>query len=707
LTFLYPSLLFGLLLASAPIIIHLLNRKRFIRVDWAPMKYLRLTLKTNRRRLQIEQWLLLALRTLAVMALIFAIARPVGKGTNLAGMLRLSGRASRVIVIDDSLSMGNKQTTTVTFDRARRTAGEILRQVGTQDSVTVLTTSHPNEPLMRQVQLDESALADLLGRLEKLDPVDSGSAWTSTLAAVDNHLKSAVFPMKEVILVTDLWEAGWTPEVSELCDRWASSEVQLRVFDLGDKPAGNRYLESLDRVDPIVMVDTSAQFMARIRNDGAAALPSQSATLNVDGVEQGIEIPEVATNTVIEVPFQLTFETPGQHQISLTIPGDTLNADNTRHLMVDVRRAVDLDLVDGGANPTEGENDFVALAMTAGNTPWNVTQSLATEWTRVPLASPDVVVLSNIDTLPAERIRDLEQMVDAGMGLVIYPGDQVDPRVYNELLHKSGDGLLPLALEDSREVQTKGLMIEAATDSPLAILNRVTPDALSRVRPRRIQGVLAAENDPRVRVLARWNDQSQSPALIEKRFGEGRVLLWTVTADKGWINWQEEPIFVLATRLATQSVAAQVLRWENLTAGQPLRYPFLAATAPSTVDLTRPGQAEAIVTPLDRSSAEPRLDFSDTHRAGIYRVSWKSPNGEPTKREFAVSPDHRDSRQVKLTDEAFQALLGKLVAKIVHVSGDALDITAAGAELWRYVVRLLVGMLIVETVLAAWIDRRR
>ncbi|RLS39983.1 MAG: hypothetical protein DWH81_07700, partial [Planctomycetota bacterium] len=173
-TFLYPSLLFGLLLASAPIIIHLLNRKRFIRVDWAPMKYLRLTLKTNRRRLQIEQWLLLALRTLAVMALIFAIARPVGKGTNLAGMLRLSGRASRVIVIDDSLSMGNKQTTTVTFDQARRTAGEILRQVGTQDSVTVLTTSHPNEPLMRQVQLDESALADLLGRLEKLDPVDSG-----------------------------------------------------------------------------------------------------------------------------------------------------------------------------------------------------------------------------------------------------------------------------------------------------------------------------------------------------------------------------------------------------------------------------------------------------------------------------------------------------------------------------------------------------
>ena len=47
-SFLLPSLLSGLLLASAPIIIHLLNRKRFIRVDWAPMKYLKLTIKTNR-----------------------------------------------------------------------------------------------------------------------------------------------------------------------------------------------------------------------------------------------------------------------------------------------------------------------------------------------------------------------------------------------------------------------------------------------------------------------------------------------------------------------------------------------------------------------------------------------------------------------------------------------------------------------------------
>ncbi|RLS51685.1 MAG: VWA domain-containing protein [Planctomycetota bacterium] len=708
-SFLVPSLLFGLLLASAPIIIHLLNRKRFIRVDWAPMKYLKLTLKTNKRRLQIEQWILLALRTLAVMLLVFAVARPVGKGTNLAGMLRLTGRASRIVVLDDSLSMGHKLATTTTFDRARRTAGEILRQIGPQDSVTVVTSSRPDQPLVKQAQLDESALADLLGRVERLEPVDAGSAWASTLGSIDQHLKTAVFPMKEVIVITDLWEAGWTAEVSEVCDRWAAADVTLRVFDTGAEPAGNRVLEGLDRLEPVVMVDAPARFIARIRNDGAEVLPEQSGVLLVDGVEQSIAIPEVATNTTAEIPLQVTFETPGQHRLSVTIPGDAIIADNTRHLMVDVRRAVDLELVDGdpGVGNFDGETDFVALAMTAGNAPWNVATYVDTEWVREPLASPDVVVLANVDTLPADRVRDLEQLVHAGMGLMIYPGDDVDVAAYNNLLYRNGDGLLPARLEDPREVEVKGLVMEPASDSPVSQLSRLTPEALSRVRPRRIQAVIVAEDDPHVRVLARWSDPQQSPALIEKRYGEGRVLLWTITADRAWSDWPTEGSFVLATRLAAQSVAAQVTRWENITAGETLRFPYDKLSAPASVDLTKPGQTESTNTPLDMTATQPMLNVPETFRAGIYRASWKGPAGDPVQREFAVSPNHLDSRLVKLSDEAFQGLLGKLVPRIVHVSGETLEISAAGSELWRYVVRVLLGVLIVETMLAAWIDRKR
>src|SRR3954465_5308488 len=97
--FLNPFILSFLALASVPVIIHLLNRRRFQLVEWAPMKYLKLTIKKNRGRLRIEKPLLPAIRTLIVILIIFAVARPVLSPTGLGGWLAGRGRTSRVIVI--------------------------------------------------------------------------------------------------------------------------------------------------------------------------------------------------------------------------------------------------------------------------------------------------------------------------------------------------------------------------------------------------------------------------------------------------------------------------------------------------------------------------------------------------------------------------------------------------------------------------------
>ncbi|MGA1046323.1 MAG: BatA domain-containing protein, partial [Phycisphaerales bacterium] len=62
LAFLHPLVLWGLPLAAVPIIIHLLNRRRFATRRWAAMEFLLRAMQRNRRRLRMEQWLILALR---------------------------------------------------------------------------------------------------------------------------------------------------------------------------------------------------------------------------------------------------------------------------------------------------------------------------------------------------------------------------------------------------------------------------------------------------------------------------------------------------------------------------------------------------------------------------------------------------------------------------------------------------------------------
>src|SRR6201994_3910509 len=94
----------GLALSAIPIIIHLLNRRRFKTVTWAAMEYLLRAMRKNRRRLKFEQMVLLVTRCLVLALLGTALARPMmceNAATNAMG-----GRAGlNVLVIDNSYSM--------------------------------------------------------------------------------------------------------------------------------------------------------------------------------------------------------------------------------------------------------------------------------------------------------------------------------------------------------------------------------------------------------------------------------------------------------------------------------------------------------------------------------------------------------------------------------------------------------------------------
>src|ERR1700758_4291855 len=104
-SFLNPAYLFaGLALISLPIIIHLINRMRFKRIRWAAMEFLLKSQKRNRRRLIIEQLILLMLRCTLVMLATLLVLRYVA--TTVAGPV--SQKSLRVVVLDDTLSMGDQ-----------------------------------------------------------------------------------------------------------------------------------------------------------------------------------------------------------------------------------------------------------------------------------------------------------------------------------------------------------------------------------------------------------------------------------------------------------------------------------------------------------------------------------------------------------------------------------------------------------------------
>ena len=118
-------LLYALAAAAVPIVIHLLNRRKFREVPWAAMRFLLAAIRKNRRRIRIEQWLLLAIRTLVVLLVVTAMAKPFLEtfGAVIAGPAHPPGDRARRLAV----SMGYTSGESSRFDQAKAVAAQLVK----------------------------------------------------------------------------------------------------------------------------------------------------------------------------------------------------------------------------------------------------------------------------------------------------------------------------------------------------------------------------------------------------------------------------------------------------------------------------------------------------------------------------------------------------------------------------------------------------
>src|SRR3954471_8415572 len=133
--FLAPYLLWGLLAASIPVILHLFFRSRYRTVPWAAMKFLLTSIEQTSRRLRFQEMLLLATRVALLLLLALALARPISSA------VRGTGRGDAVdaaFVFDTSFSMGAADGAKTRLARAQAEALKIIDQLPPHSTVQVV-----------------------------------------------------------------------------------------------------------------------------------------------------------------------------------------------------------------------------------------------------------------------------------------------------------------------------------------------------------------------------------------------------------------------------------------------------------------------------------------------------------------------------------------------------------------------------------------
>ena len=566
----------GAAATSIPIIIHLLNKRRFRVVIWAAMDFLLAAQRRNARKLKFQRWLLLALRVLAILLLAAAVAQ-FTLSSRVMGNL-MGGARVAVIVLDDSYSMGFGRGTTSAFDSAKKLATGYLSSLNSGDKVLVIRTSEAAAAGSAKLSPDPKSL---IPQLAAAQVSDAGTDLTTALSAAASAIKGDVDISRNrtVIVLTDLSNSSLpsdktTAAASREQLQKAAAAVKelatLRIIDLGSPDQLNMGITELKTVRPITVTGKMTDLACTVFNATDRPALDVPLTLYVDGqIVATQKIAKIEPGKERTVTLAHTFAAPGRHWVEAKLPPDLLPADDTRRLIVNVQRDIPVLLVQGTPpDPTTlrtGSTDYlwIAYGLSAEGksvSEFSVQVMPTLSFESTPLKNFQVVAMADTEAPTSARAKDLAEFVSEGGLLMIFPGPRTAPERWNTVLGESGAKLLPATFGQLEKAGGKGIeeIGSGITFDPAGYTHPVLEEFGAEEKSGHDTGFaklltqqyyqLGVPQDGSSDVVLRFAKKDAaaqgSAAVVTKQVGRGHVVVFASTADTTWSAFGPHPTFL-------------------------------------------------------------------------------------------------------------------------------------------------------------------
>ncbi len=712
--FLAPWMFFaGAAATSIPIIIHLLNKRKFRVVVWAAMDFLLAAQRRNARRLKFQRWLLLAVRCLALIALAMAVGQMV-LDTTAMGFLG-GGQRGVIVILDDSYSMGWARPGTVSaFETSKKMVGEWLRKLPASDKVMVIRGSRGGVVAGNRPSADHAGLGS---QVKGMELTDAGTDLPAALDQAAEALKEMeqTIRTREVIVLTDCsrsavvsgqWSVASEERLKKAVEAVKARATSFRVFDMGAPDQANVAITQVKLERPVVVAGVAAKVNVTVMNAKDQAEVDLPVTISLDGVPlQTEKIAKVEAGTAKTVVMAITASTPGRHLLEARLASqlDFLATDDVRRLMVDVKREVPVLLVDGnpGDNKTLGSTQFLQTAYLSGTvfSPKVITEL---ELPTTAFATYSAVILSDTGAPRSEVVREnLRKYVEEGGLLMIFPGMHTEAEQMNALLGDAGAKLLPATIGQPMEAPNGVRFAAEGFAHPVLSIFSEHRDAdygFESVQTTHYLK-LGVPTDGSTETVLRYMKEDGTPgdaAIVMKAAGRGKVVLFASSADHLWNSWGGKPSFLpILDRLTYYGMSAQS---EGLTLGVGDRI-SLPAEVENPGSWGGPRDVRVSVNSELGKDGRQRLTSGPLPAAGVY-----GPEGHGV---VAVNADASevDIRHVGAVPMA--ASLG-VDAKELTAGAREIDPKAAGVDpkksgapdLARKMLLVALGMFLLETVLA-------
>ncbi len=584
----FGFVLAGVAAMTLPIWIHLLLRQRARPVEIGSLRFIQHVVRRTKSRQRIQRWLLLSLRSLAVLLLGILFARPFLPDSPADGRTR-----EVAVLIDRSASMSAVHADgTTAIDAALRRAQQYVDSMGEQARVHIGLFDSSG---VKSVSLAELSQVTATSNATRFD---EAFAWASDLLATSNRNE------RSLLVLSDLQRSGLQPMTLATIP----SDVPVHIEDPAPPIAQNLAIESALPTQVELRPGVPVTVAIRLYNSGAFPVTNIPFTISLRGPGAPIETTQTISLKAgqrLSVETKLDITEQGIYQGTAMIDfDDPLAWDNRRYLAFEVRHPDRLLLVDGdpGRQPWENATYFVETALRlqtpVGEGPARTFEVERLVWDQgagfPDLSGFRLIVLANLGRFTQADAERLRAFVQAGGNALWFLGERtttavLDPLIGSELLGSTRLG---------RAADAIARVTEFDHEHPaLAAFANPEHGDLRSLSARRFMPIQSLAADADVLLGSR-----QGPLAISRPTGMGRLVLIATSADRSWSDWPQDRLFVPLIR--------QLAAW--LT-GQ------LDSRQPVTTEVIRDAALSPGILPVDDSFIVRNIDASesDIGRYGI------------------------------------------------------------------------------------------
>lgn len=404
--FLNPLFLFGLLAISIPIIIHLFNFRRYKKLEFSSIKYLKQVLLETKKQKKVRNLLLLLFRILSILFLVLLFSYPYIQKQD--SNLLSKAKNSVVVFIDNSFSMQNNSSQGSALDQAKQRAKEIIDAYGNEDSFMLLTTELLGK---HQSFVDKKRFVELVNEVE----ISSVSSLNSSSLQKAFSLLNTKQTNRLLYFISDFQSPGFDVENFPMDSTVLTNFVPIEVNNLD-----NLYIDSISFASPIFSLSNNVTINIKVKNSSENDAEKVGLKLYLNDKQISIASVDIPSNQseVIEMSFPL--ESRGIIHGRISILDNPISFDDDFFFTIHTKESINILSVN-----SQSPNPFIQKLFS--NTPeLNLVNINDKSIDFSEFNKYSLIILNSLRTLPSGLVSELKNFRQNNGDIIIIPDNQLD-----------------------------------------------------------------------------------------------------------------------------------------------------------------------------------------------------------------------------------------------------------------------------------------